>query len=104
MKKFIIENGFAILPMILPFLISNKWLYAFTRKTAGKLVSLITVKTANHPVKAVLGWFLNSVVTVCSAISDEVRGIPANGGSVAASIDTAFKAHDELKTIAGNQG
>jgi len=81
MTKWLMSQGVGLLPILLPFILPNKWLYAAVRKTIGKLISAISMKTAGSPWKACAGWLTNTIVTCCSAISDEVRGIPMEGES-----------------------
>ena len=77
MKDWFLSQGWQLLALSLPFVISNKLVYKWTRATIGKLISFLTVKTASHPAKALLGWLFNTLAAFASGISDEVRGIPA---------------------------
>ena len=81
MVKWFLSQGIGLLPILLPFILPNKWLYAAVRKTIGKVVAAISMKTKDSPWKALAGWITNTIVTCCSAISDEVRGIPMEGKS-----------------------
>lgn len=76
MRDWILSNGIAILVLALPIVLPNRVLYRWVRKTVGKLINMLTIKAESKGLKGLLAWILNSLATVCSAVSDEVRGVP----------------------------
>ncbi len=76
MKSWLVSNGLTILLVVLPIVLPNRVLYRWVRKTIGKLISIITIKAESRGLAGLVAWVLNSVATICSAISDEVRGVP----------------------------
>ncbi|MEM4345834.1 MAG: hypothetical protein QXI02_02950 [Candidatus Caldarchaeum sp.] len=77
MKSWFLSNGLTILLVVLPILLPNKTLYRWVRRTVGRIVRLITVKAEAKGLVGLLSFVLNTIATVCSAVSDEVRGVPS---------------------------
>ena len=81
MKQWFLEQGWGLLAIAIPFILPNRKVYTWTRATIGKFVKVLTVKISKHPMKALFGYFLNTLAAFCSAVSDEVRGVPPESKS-----------------------